>query len=175
MFDLVCHPATQPPTGVSVAASARRLAGGVLRFGYRIRGVEAVRLPLPAAHAHTEGLWRATCCEAFVARADEAEYREFNFSPSGAWASYHFAEERMLAEARNPVVPACRCQVFGDEWFLFADLAVPLGLRALHINLAVVVEDHEGILSYWALTHPGPRPDFHRRDGFVLVLPQESP
>lgn len=175
MFDLVSHPATQPPAGVSVAASARRLAGSVLRFGYRIRGIEAVRLPPPAASVHTEGLWRATCCEAFVARADEAEYREFNFSPSGAWASYHFAEERVQAEARNLVVPACRCQVFENEWFLFADLAVPLGLRALHINLAVVVEDHAGSLSYWALAHPGERPDFHRRDGFILVLPQESP
>ena len=35
---------------------------------------------------------------------------------------------------------------------------------------AAVVEETDGRLSYWALTHPAERPDFHHRDGFVLVL-----
>ena len=35
---------------------------------------------------------------------------------------------------------------------------------------AAVVEETDGRLSYWALTHPAERPDFHHRDGFVLPL-----
>jgi hypothetical protein len=26
--------------------------------------------------------------------------------------------------------------------------------------------------SYWALTHTGERPDFHRRDSFLLEVPE---
>ena len=53
-------------------------------------------------------------------------------------------------------------------------LAVTLDLgRTGPLKLAVsaVIEEVDGQLSYWALTHPGERPDFHNPDGFVLDLP----
>ena len=34
------------------------------------------------------------------------------------------------------------------------------------------IEETDGTLSYWALAHPSPKPDFHHPDGFVLELPQ---
>ena len=42
----------------------------------------------------TDGLWRHTCFEAFIAAAVRPEYWEYNLSPSGAWAAYHFTGYR---------------------------------------------------------------------------------
>jgi hypothetical protein len=44
------------------------------------------------------------------------------------------------------------------------------GASSLRLALSVVVEETDGRLSYWAITHPAERPDFHHRDGFVLPL-----
>jgi hypothetical protein len=40
----------------------------------------------------------------------------------------------------------------------------------LQIGLAAVVEAQDGTLSYWALKHPGGKPDFHHPDAFALKL-----
>src|SRR5207249_1533417 len=46
---------------------------------------------------------------------------------------------------------------------------VPLRAR-LQLALSAVIEDEQGVLSYWALTHPPGKPDFHHPDAFVLDL-----
>ena len=33
-----------------------------------------------------------------------------------------------------------------------------------------VIRSATGKTTHWALAHPGPRPDFHRRDGFALTV-----
>jgi hypothetical protein len=38
------------------------------------------------------------------------------------------------------------------------------------VALCVVIEELDGALSYWALRHPAPRPDFHHADGFALEI-----
>ena len=48
-------------------------------------------------------------------------------------------------------------------------LALP-GASSLRLGLSAVIEETDGRLSYWALAHPGERPDFHHRDSFVLPL-----
>jgi len=40
----------------------------------------------------------------------------------------------------------------------------------VQLALSAVVEDEQGVLSYWALTHPLGRPDFHHPDAFALEL-----
>ena len=35
------------------------------------------------------------------------------------------------------------------------------------LALTMVLEEHDGGLSYWALCHPGNEPDFHDRRGFL--------
>ena len=37
-------------------------------------------------------------------------------------------------------------------------------------GIAAVIKLAGGELTYWALTHPGPAADFHRRDSFVVEL-----
>jgi hypothetical protein len=44
----------------------------------------------------------------------------------------------------------------------------------LRIGLSAVIESNDG-LSYWALRHPADKPDFHRADGFALLLEPPGP
>ena len=49
------------------------------------------------------------------------------------------------------------------------DATVPAG-RSLRLGLSAVVEEYDGMLSYWALRHPPGKPDFHHAAAFALVL-----
>ena len=42
--------------------------------------------------------------------------------------------------------------------------------RAIEVGIAAVIELAGGGLTYWALTHPGPEADFHRRESFRVEL-----
>ncbi len=173
---LVCHPATPCAAITAVTADARWLADGRLGFYYVLQGRTAqVRLPALAQADRADELWRHTCCEAFVAGPTASGYSEFNFSPSGAWAAYRFSAYR---ESMRPVAvvadPVIDVRSTGDRIELDALIgsrSVPLGDEGLHLGLAVVVEEQSGALSYWALAHPLPRPDFHQADGFSFALP----
>jgi hypothetical protein len=93
-----------------------------LRLRYALLGpVEAVRVPEPlpeGAAARTDGLWRQTCFEAFIAAPatparlaapDASPYVEFNFAPSGAWAIYRFDGYRDgMRPEPAPVEPSLR-------------------------------------------------------------------
>ena len=177
---LVCHPATPCalPLQISVSlAAAGSEAGAGLLLRYQLRGdVSRLRIPETASPGPADGLWQHTCFEAFVARAGEAAYREFNFSPSGRWAAYRFSAERVRdasAEAtQTPVVPDLHLERSPEGLTLLAWLplhALPAWNGPLEIALSAVVETTDGQLSYWALHHPGPRPDFHHRGGFEAM------
>ena len=56
------------------------------------------------------------------------------------------------------------------RWMLkYLGIFLPQG-RPLRLGLSAVVEDVDGILSYWALRHPSGKPDFHHTDAFALQL-----
>ena len=42
--------------------------------------------------------------------------------------------------------------------------------QAVIAGITTVIQTLDGNLSYWALTHPGPEADFHRRDSFQIDL-----
>jgi len=42
--------------------------------------------------------------------------------------------------------------------------------QALKIGISTVIKTINSEITYWALTHPGPRADFHRRDSFIVEL-----
>lgn len=183
---LLCHPAT--PCGaalrltVSLAPAARASASG-WRLRYELRGnLPALRIPAPAAPGPADGLWQHTCFEAFVAVRGARAYREFNFSPSGQWAAYAFTEERVHDPSAEPALrdvhPVIDWMDTPESFVLQAWLpasAWPTGTAAqpLALGLSAVIETHDRDLSYWALHHPGPRPDFHHRGGFVLPTPPD--
>ncbi|WP_157572006.1 DOMON-like domain-containing protein [Hydrogenophaga taeniospiralis] len=180
---LLCHPATPCAlnlrVSVALAVAGSEQGPGWL-LSYHLRGeVGGLRLPEPTLPGPADGLWQHTCFEAFVARAGESAYREFNFSPSGQWAAYRFSAERVRdlpAEAgQAPVVPDLQLETTEHAltllaWLPHHALPAPAAGQPLQLGLTAVLEDRLGRLSYWALRHPGARPDFHHRDSFALDL-----
>lgn len=169
---LLPHPTTPTPWLDSLQVDLTPRSDGSLALCYRLRGdLARLRLPSPAPRQATDGLWQHTCCEVFLRGADAPAYREFNFSPSGAWAAYRFQAYReggCHLELADPVID---CPLHGDEWQLHATLppqVAPCGPGRL--GLSAVIEDRDGAKSYFALHHPGERPDFHHPDSFVLEL-----
>ncbi len=165
MTPLVPHPST-PESAFGVAAGVERVAGDGLRFTYRLVGsIGGVRVPLSAPSARRDGLWEHTCFEAFVQADGEASYVELNFAPSTEWAVYGFARYREAAPA-PAIVPAIAVDRGAESLDVTATVALGRG-GALRVGLTAVVESADGRLTYWALAHPSPAPDFHRAGGFV--------
>jgi hypothetical protein len=172
LIDLPPHPAA-PAGPVRVRACAARAGGAVLHAGYALEGALArVRLPGAGPAGFRDGLWRHTCFELFL-KADGSSYLEYNLSPQGAFAVYRFADYRVgrlaLADAGPTSVALTRsAQALRFE----AELPLPeeFAVLTLRAALAVVVEDEAGTLSYHALAHPAPAPDFHAAGAFRLAI-----
>lgn len=154
---------------------ARR--GDKLALTYRLQAdLAALRLPEPRPAVRADGLWQHTCFEAFIAHSGGRDYWEYNFSPSGAWAAYHFTGYReAMAPLMKGAPPSIDLQV-GEDWLLL-EVGVDLSWLArtsaatgLKLGLSAVIEDKARVLSYWALKHPTEKPDFHHADGFAIDL-----
>jgi len=150
--------------------------GRALDLHYALQGpLSQVAIPAPAAApARRHGLWQETCFEFFLGVKDNPAYWEFNLSPAGDWNVYRFSGYRqgLIEEPAWTHLPF-GVQVRADS--LRLDLEVDLAPlqpagRPLELGLAAVIQLDDGALTYWALSHPGPRPDFHRRDGFLIEL-----
>lgn len=171
-------------TGTASAGIVRRIdveiswtPEGALRLRYFVDcDVSRIALPPPAAPRPVDGLWRHTCFEAFIAGETSTAYCEFNFSPSTEWAVYGFTSYREgMAQLEHALAPQVAASITDDRIALEAIvpretlLALP-GDSMLRLGLAAVIERADGGHSYWALTHPGDRPDFHDPAGFVLQI-----
>jgi hypothetical protein len=175
--EIVSHPATPTTVVRRIDVGVGLLHDGALRLRYFLDGeIDRIALPPRGVARRAERLWQHTCFEAFVARRDARAYCELNFSPSEEWAAFGFSAYR---EGMSPITlqrdPAIAVSVSEDRLALEAVVgpeilfALP-GTSSLRLALSAVVEETDGRLSYWALTHPAERPDFHHRDGFVLSL-----
>jgi hypothetical protein len=154
---------------------------GALRLRYFVDGdVSRIAVPPTAPPHATDGLWRHTCFEAFVAGQGSAAYCEFNFSPSTQWAVYGFTGYREgMAPLEHVLAPQVATSVTDDRIALEARVsrATLLGLPGgptLRLGLAAVIERTDGGVSHWALAHPGGRPDFHDPAGFVLTIERNA-
>lgn len=177
---LVCHPTSPAPPSCQVRVRWAWTQTGDLALDYRLAAPRrALVIPPRQTPSRQDGLWRHSCCEAFIGVRGESGYREFNFSPSGEWACYAFADYRVpLAPpevTRPDNAPHGRCQRHRHLWRLRARVPARLlpqeeGGHTLVLGLTAVVEALGGGLSYWALAHPAPVPDFHHPEGRLLVL-----
>lgn len=164
---LIPHPETPSPFVDEIEVQLER-DGPLLWLRYTVCGdPSAIAWPAPAASGRADDLWRHTCFEIFVATHDG--YVEYNLSPSGHWASYHFDSPRMGMRTAGEVGAVLGMDVAFDRAALEARIELPLG--AVRLGLSCVIEDRDGVLSYWALAHPSAKPDFHHPDSFVLELP----
>ncbi len=181
---LIPHADSHCAAAFSLLAHARAERPGVLCLQFTLSGeLSALRIAPAGAPARTDELWRHTCFEAFVRRAGEPGYLEFNFSPSGAWQSYRFSDYRQGAlPAELPASPHLTIGMReragaaqrDEALVLEALVALPAPYgdapRGVQLALSAVVEDEEGSLSYWALRHAAGRADFHHPDAFALML-----
>jgi hypothetical protein len=176
---LRCHPASTCAAFHAIEVSAIPTASGALALSYRLHGDPGeIRIPEPVPPSATDDLWQHTCLEAFVAAFNGPEYREFNFAPSGQWASYRFVayRERDFGFA-PPVAPQFAFRRRADGFQLDALLAPELlpASAILNISLTAVIEASDGSKSYWALSHCAAQPDFHLRQSFSLTLQRSTP
>jgi hypothetical protein len=174
---LVPHPASLPGAVTMVAATVTRPASGRLRIAWELEGdLSMLRLPEPRPPVRADGLWQHTCLEAFLGAESAPDYWEYNSSPSGAWAAYHFTAYREgMAPLLKGAAPSIDCKA--DAGTLRLDVTIDLEWLArtsarmgLRLGLSAVVEDRARVLSYWALKHPAEKPDFHHPDGRVIAL-----
>jgi hypothetical protein len=174
-FTLQPFPGTAPPFPLEIAgAMARR--GHTLTVRYELRGeLAAVALPQAAASpVRRHGLWEETCLEFFLAPADSPRYWEFNLSPAGDWNVYAFEsyrqgmrQELAVAELPCTVARASASVVLSLKVNLAGFLPAGENLEAA---ISAVVKGRGGGITHWALAHPGPQPDFHRRGAFLIKL-----
>jgi hypothetical protein len=179
-FSLEPFPGEPVPAGLSIAGAVGR-TGETLAIRYALSGdLSGLDVAPPAGVAERrDRLWEATCLELFVAEADADGYLEINLSPAGHWNVYRFdgCRRGMRAEAAFAALPF---RVLRRPGALALTLALDLSTafppgRPWSVAVAAVVRSASGAASHWALAHPGDRPDFHRRDAFLLDLAAPSP
>jgi hypothetical protein len=149
----------------------------LLQITYLVSGdIGAIKIPERCSPRRIDRLWEHTCFEAFVRADGHPSYYEFNFSPSTEWAVYWFRGYRdggpLQDDCLSPEIVVRR-----DADRIELDAVVSMGLlpgialgATLRIGLSAVIEANDGSLSYWALRHPGARPDFHHPDSFAVEL-----
>jgi hypothetical protein len=147
-----------------------------LNIFYRVTGpLEGLCIePMADEPVRKDRLWEKTCFECFIGTARSARYWEINMSPAGHWNVYRFddyrrgMQEDALFDRMNVSINSTdgRFELSGG-----LDLT-PIGLKQqpILIALSAILTRIIGEPTYWALTHPGPKPDFHQREGFALTL-----
>ena len=170
---LACHPQTHSQAIRDIDVVVGEAASGNRSLTFGLEGdISSLRIPDPRSSRRASGLWQHTCFETFVMAEDGPGYREFNFSPSGEWAVYAFCGYRDGGELEIALTPGILVRKTMDRLELDAEIrryCLPPG-RLLRMGLSAVVEDADGVLSYWALQHPPGKPDFHHADAFALQI-----
>lgn len=140
---------------------------------------DELRLPPLSEPSRVDGLWRHTCLEAFIRPPTGDVYYELNLSPSTRWAAYQFDGYRADMADLDVPPPQIESRSYPERHELEAlvDLSgIPaLGRCDWRLGLSAVIEDADGELAWWALTHPSEQPDFHNAAAFVVDLPAVEP
>ncbi|MGE0830522.1 MAG: DOMON-like domain-containing protein [Hyphomonadaceae bacterium] len=174
---LEAHPESRAPAISQITAAAARTEGG-LAVTYRLTGATgALRIPALAPAARGDELWRHTCFEVFVMTANDGGYDEFNFAPSAQWAAYRFSAYRAGMRPLEIAPPAIETRIEPDLMEMRVRFGAPdwPAWAPWRLALSAVIEDADGVKSYWALAHPFGRPDFHHAHSFALILPAPEP
>jgi hypothetical protein len=134
----------------------------------------AIPAPAEGGPARKDGLWKETCFDLFLAPDNLPGYWEFNLSPARHWNVYRFTDYRQGMEEETAFA-SLPFSVLRFSNSLSIDLEVDLERiiepgRVLRVGVSAVIRHRSEELSYWALTHPGPRADFHRRESFIVEL-----
>ncbi|WP_309601269.1 DOMON-like domain-containing protein [Sphingomonas sp.] len=167
-LQLECHPDT-PSLAVSAVGAVCWFEDKRWRFRYLVEGAHQLVLLDALEGDRADQLWQSTCFEAFIA-GDAAAYREYNFAPSGQWATYAFDSPR---EGMRAAADEAKVWLEGGETWIAVEAEVSADLLpGLPFNLTAVIEESGGTKSYWALAHPSGPPNFHDPSCFIARLPE---
>lgn len=168
MFALKPHPDHPPAAAEAIRVHVERLRYGFLLSYFLSGDTDRIVIPPFVMDApRTDGLWKSTCFEAFV-RGAGRHYCEFNFAPSGEWASYAFDDYRegmRETPTRARILTSVRPHLLALGVHLNADFD-----QSARMALTAVVEETDGRKSYWAMGHPDGAPDFHDPACFKVPL-----
>lgn len=175
-FPLKAFPGEKNGPDIRITGSVGRRAG-TLSIRYAISGdLSIIAIPAPGnPPKRKDRLWEETCLEFFLGVHGSEGYWEVNLSPAGHWNVYRFTRYRdgMREEPAFASLPFnVRIEPEALRLSLDLEIAKIIPARsALEVGVGAVIKTFKGETSHWALVHPGPRPDFHRRDGFRLNVP----
>lgn len=179
-YTLIAHPSAPTQSITAIAVKLERIASRRIALSYHLSGdISALDIPAEIRVERTDYLWKTTCCELFLQDVSGSGYCEFNLSPSSCWAAYRFngfrAAMRDLPMASPPIIrveqDSAQLQLLAE--LDFAEDALPAALDGAAVGLTMVVAERGGMTSYWALSHPFPKPDFHHADGFIAAIPED--
>ena len=166
------NPVNAPPVALSGCVSRQNR---LLQVEFRLVGaLHTITLPSRAVQPQRRPeLWQQSCFELFFASHGANAYHEVNLSPSGHWNLYRFDSYRKgMREEPNDCL---KCHLLPAAQPLVVRMEIDLeriGLREkkLLIGPCAVLLSMKKPPSYWALSHPGDRPDFHNLNGQLLLL-----
>lgn len=152
------HPDAPPGAIHTIDADLRRISRGAVATFRAIGDASRLVIPQPSSPVRTDGLWKTTCFEIFVGDAS-TEYDEYNLSPSGAWAAYHFDDYRSGMGTKEATVEI-DSSADSKGLTLIAKIESQFPLPA-SVGLTAVIEESDGRIRYWATTFAPGKPDFH--------------
>jgi hypothetical protein len=174
-FSLKPFPADGVAANIKITGNIERSAAA-LSLSYRLRGPlsEVVLCPLSDLPARKTALWKETCFEIFVGTNNSDRYWEFNLSPAGHWNVYRFTSYRQGMQEEH-AFKSLPFRVLLLPGALRLSLKIDLeriihSEQAVEVAISSVVKTADGKTSFWALKHPGPSADFHRREGYLITL-----
>jgi hypothetical protein len=155
---LVRHPDTPPGAVQAIDAELVRVPGGAVATFSVVGDISRIAVPPPATPGRTDELWRTTCFELFVA-GDGCAYREFNLSPSGAWAAYEFDDYRSAVRDSAAAIEI-ETVIMGKGLRLIAKIESEF-VNPAAVGLTAVIEETDGAIRYWSTGFAPGKPDFH--------------
>lgn len=174
-FSLKPLPSAGVPPHVTITGNVGRLSNTLLLSYALLCPLAELAIPGQAdMRERKNGLWEETCFEFFLGPRKSDRYWEFNLSPAGHWNVYRFTSYRqgMQEEPAFTSLPFS-VRIRPASLLLSLELALDKIIpeeQALEVAVSAVIKTTNGRIIYWALAHPGPRPDFHRRDSFIIGL-----
>ncbi|MFV0643449.1 MAG: DOMON-like domain-containing protein [Sphingomonadaceae bacterium] len=171
-YTLIAHPDFPARNIRSVEARIIGHDRQWLRLRWRLEGGQDLVIPPFAGRGRADELWQSTCFEAFLQPLGGQTYVELNLSPSERWAAYDFdAPRENMRERAFPHEPDCTIRQ-GSNMVIF-DAAIPddgLPDAPCAMGIGAVLEETDGVKSYWALSHGDGAPDFHDPTCFTARL-----
>jgi hypothetical protein len=150
--------------------------GNNLSIEYQLFGdLNAISLAPPATVSSRQfHLWEATCFEFFIGIPGDANYWEFNLSPSGDWAIFALDDYR---QGLRDELAFTSLPFKIDRYPNYITLSLEFDLselilaeQDLEMSVTTVIKSSQDDLSYWAIAHSGKEADFHLRDSFSIEM-----